>query len=289
MPNSATVPEEKGTIEAFIDNGPLYSRWPAEAGGDFPFPKRPSKSCDNKNCLRETTWILVRSDQFYQGYSVWWAHYQCVLCQATNFVVLLTPVTWKKVQNVGPLRQESYLATAYEKIGHFPRMTIAISPVLARSLGDTADLYRKALICRNQGFGIAALAYMRRVVEDKTNELIEVIEDAAAGVGVDKGDIDKIRAAREEKLSFDQRIKLASEAMPSSLKPGGINSMEVLFGLISEGLHGHTEADCLLIADEIRDIFEYVFGQLRAQVEVEKNFVSKLQKWAGGQRPVRTK
>src|SRR6185312_5329500 len=61
------------------------------------------------------------------------------------------------------------------KVGQYPEPSVKISKALSNNLGkDASELYRKALICRNNGFGLAAVGYMRRVVEDKTNELIEI-------------------------------------------------------------------------------------------------------------------
>jgi hypothetical protein len=52
--------------------------------------------------------------------------------------------------------------------------------VMGYSRGSAEILYRNALICRNRGMGLAAVAYMRRLVEDKTNELISVAADYAS-------------------------------------------------------------------------------------------------------------
>jgi hypothetical protein len=61
------------------------------------------------------------------------------------------------------------------KIGQYPAPTVYVPKGLEANLGkDATALYRKALMVRNMGYGLAAVGYMRRVVEDKTNELIEV-------------------------------------------------------------------------------------------------------------------
>src|SRR5579862_7450421 len=51
------------------------------------------------------------------------------------------------------------------KVGQYPKPSIEIPPALEKNLGkESADCYKRALICRNTGFGLAAAGYMRRVV-----------------------------------------------------------------------------------------------------------------------------
>ena len=40
-------------------------------------------------------------------------------------------------------------------------------------------------MCRNNGYGLGAAVYVRRVVEDKTNELIEVVAQLAEAQALD--------------------------------------------------------------------------------------------------------
>jgi hypothetical protein len=86
-------------------------------------------------------------------------------------------------------------------------------------------------------------------------------------------------------MTFDQRLQLASEAIPSALKPDAANPLAALYGLLSEGLHAQTEEECIRIVDEIRDVFEYVFARLRAEIEDRNSVMSKVKKWLGGRGP----
>lgn len=62
------------------------------------------------------------------------------------------------------------------KVGQWPPLAIEPAPALADSLGkEDVELYKKALINANFSHGIAALAYFRRVVENKVNDLIDLI------------------------------------------------------------------------------------------------------------------
>lgn len=137
------------------------------------------------------------------------------------------------------------------------------------------------MICRNHNLGIAAIAYVRRVVEDKTNELIDVIAAQAGSIGVNPEDVAVLTAIKEQRISFDEKLKLASEAIPASLKPDGANPLYALYSLLSSGMHARTEEECIAIFDEIQDVFEYVFARLRAEIEDRNKVAAKIKKLVG--------
>ena len=141
------------------------------------------------------------------------------------------------------------------------------------------------MICRSQGYGLGAVAYVRRVVEEKTNELIEVLAQLGASRGLTAEEVEHIRAAQKRKTSYEEKIHIAAEAIPESLKPDGLNPFSTLYQLLSEGVHEKTEDECIQISDDTRDVFEHVFIALRAQIEDVDWFKQKMQKLAEGRRP----
>lgn len=168
------------------------------------------------------------------------------------------------------------------KIGQYPALSIDIPKALKANLGDDhAELYKKALINRNQGYGLGAVSYMRRVVEDKTEELIEVVAQLAEAHNIDPETVKKLRVAKEEKTTYDQKLKIAATVLPTSLLIDGVNPLDVLYGLVSAGLHDLSEEECLAVADEIRSVFEYTFTRLRAETQDRKDFAVKIKKLAG--------
>lgn len=257
--------------QTFIEQWPLFAKCDCP---DFYPPDNISRTCPI--CEKETTWNIDTRGESYPAFKVsgYFASYECGLCKQSRVAVLIRII--KRTQET-PTK-----VLQVQKIGQFPPPSIDIVRDLEKRLGEDAALYKNALVCRSQGFGIGALAYMRRVVENKTNELIEVIALQAASFGVAPGDIAKIRAVVEEKITYDQRLRLASEAIPSTLKPDGANPLAALYELLSRGLHAENEDECLAIADEIREVFEYVFSRLRAEIEDRNSVVAKIKKWVGG-------
>jgi hypothetical protein len=89
------------------------------------------------------------------------------------------------------------------KVGQYPALSVSIPKALEKNLGkDAAALYRKALISRNQGFGVGAVTYIRRVVEDKPDELLEVVAQNAETLNVDTNTVAKIRQTRRPKIAM---------------------------------------------------------------------------------------
>ena len=51
----------------------------------------------------------------------------------------------------------------------------------------------------------------------------------------------------------------------------------MLHDLTSEGLHSKSEEECIDIFDRVRNVFEYVFGNLNVQIEEARTFVKSLE------------
>ncbi len=153
-----------------------------------------------------------------------------------------------------------------------------------KRLGASADFYRKALTSRNEGYGLGAVAYFRRVVEDKTNELIDVVADAAEAHSVATTDVERIRAAKNEK-AYEDKLKIAAQAIPEVLKPHGANPFQAMYDILSIGIHTQSEEQCLQIADDTREIFDYLFDRLRTEIAERSAFVSKVKAMAGKRGP----
>jgi hypothetical protein len=135
------------------------------------------------------------------------------------------------------------------------------------------------LICRNIGYGLAAAGYIRRVVEDKTNELIDVVAKYAEISGVDATKVEEIRAAANSTTAYtpyDKKLEIASTVFPDSLRVGGKNPLFSLFKLVSEGIHGKSEEECVKVAEDTDLVFQYVFTNLKAQTEVRKAYIEKM-------------
>jgi hypothetical protein len=153
------------------------------------------------------------------------------------------------------------------KCGQYPELEMVIDSDLQKSISP-ADviLLKKAITSRNFNNGLASVAYLRRVVENQIEPLIERL------LQNDKGD-DEEWKAKIEKAKVDKGFKglldLAGKVLPVYLKPGGTNPLVPLHKLASEGLHNLPEDECIQIFDESIVVFSFVFRELhRHQKEV---------------------
>jgi hypothetical protein len=207
-------------------------------------------------CRKETTWSFLAD--LTSASSFYFLHYKCHKCSNSAVYYLL-----------------SDLPEGMTKIGEFPQLLAKVSRSIEKRLGTSAIFYRKALTSRNEGFGIAAVAYFRRVIEDKTNELIDVVADAAEAHSVSTAEVEKIRAAKSAKV-YEDKLRIAAQAIPAVLKPDGANPLQALYDILSVGIHTQSEEECLQIADDTRDIFDYLFDRLRTEIEDRTAFVAKI-------------
>jgi len=97
--------------------------------------------------------------------------------------------------------------------------------------------------------------------------------------------VKQIRAAKDERTTYDNKLKIAATVLPESLVIDGVNPLGVLFGLVSAGLHDLTEEQCVSIADDTKRVFEFTFTRLRAETKDRQDFADKIKKWAGGNSP----
>lgn len=282
--------EKKGpTDEEFIASWPLYS--PAQVNGFDP-PQQISFYCEG-GCGKETTWtryhVPASLSQGSPEKEIRSVAYGCTLCGKKFLTVVYRQMAWEhRVVGGGPSGNPNIptlpstmvsVLRKVLKVGQYPAQSISIPSSLEKNLGkDAAELYKKGLISRNSGYGLGAVVYIRRVVEDKTNELIEAAAQLAESQSVDAETVAKIRSTMSGKITYEEKIKLASTVIPSSFLIDGINPLDTLFGLVSQGIHELSEDRCLEIADETREVFEYLFTHLRATTEARKGFVEKVKK-----------
>ena len=108
------------------------------------------------------------------------------------------------------------------------------------------------------------------------NDLLDMLHEAAKA---DDSFVEELKRIEEVKASwrFDDKITYAANLVPKRLKPGGLNPIDRLHDLASDGIHHRTEDECLDIFDQCRASFEYVFSELEVQIEDAKIFLQSLQ------------
>jgi hypothetical protein len=119
-------------------------------------PQRLDLYCDNPRCRKAQQWDTEDAKVALRPAfkEVTYKCRNCGLNAVTYFFV------WDETTQGG----------SFQKVGQSPALTHEPPPDLAKRLDkEDLDFYRKALTSRNFSYGVGALAYLRRVVENRIN------------------------------------------------------------------------------------------------------------------------
>jgi hypothetical protein len=156
-----------------------------------------------------------------------------------------------------------------KKVGQLPPWEAQILKIVATFLGEPlAELYGRGIRSESQGYGIGAFAYYRRVVEQIVDRLFDSIAENIDEAREFSAALD---AARKERVA-DKKIAIVKDMLPETLRPDGLNPLDVLHGCLSGGLHNETEEECLDSAANVRVTLEYLIRQLATRREGRKAF-----------------
>jgi hypothetical protein len=128
------------------------------------------------------------------------------------------------------------------------------------------------LICESQGYGIAAFSYYRRVVENSIGKILENLRSILEMQGSSSENIEQIDRALKG-IVMDERIKIAKDAIPNSLRPNGMNPLAIIYDTLSAGIHRHPEEECLKNSEYIRVALSYLIKTLSRQNEEQRAFI----------------
>lgn len=224
-------------------------------------PKQLRLHCNEEKCKQETWWETQEGPFFFNRF-IEDARYVCRNCGNASIQYYFI---WQEHDN----------RNIFLKIGQYPELEERIPETLLKSLSQVdVKLYKNAIRMRNFNFGLAAVAYMRRIVENKMNDMLEILHEVAVSHNAIEEVLKKHDEIRKEKR-FAQKVEYAGELLPGNLRPPGKpNPMAILHELTSEGIHAKSDEECVEIFDRCRAIFEFVFGKMKIEVEDAKKFVT---------------
>jgi hypothetical protein len=149
------------------------------------------------------------------------------------------------------------------KFGEIPAFGPHTPARALKLIGSDRDLFLQGRRCENQGLGIGAFTYYRRVIEDQRSrifdEMIRVLETTDPTSEV----IDELKSAKLEQ-QFSKSVDKIKHAMPASLLINGQNPLKLLHSALSEGVHALSDARCLELAKAVRTLL-FEFSERMAQ------------------------
>ncbi len=165
------------------------------------------------------------------------------------------------------LRDDNY-CEAY-KFGELPQFGPPLPARVLRLIQPDRELFLSGRRCENQGLGIGAFTYYRRVVENQWTRLVDEIIKVAKTVGTQKDILDRLEISRDEK-QFSKAVKNLTDAIPPVLLINGQNPLVLLHGALSQGVHNLPDEECLNLAMSIRVVLVELAEKLGQALKDEK-------------------
>lgn len=194
--------------------------------------------------------------------------YSCKNCQQTHKIYAIAITLTKEEEPQG---------IAF-KFGEFPSFGPPTPPKLIEIIGPDKELYLMGRRCENQGLGIGAYVYYRRVVENQKNRIFDKIISVVQKASPKDEVIKELQDAKNE-TQFSKAVESIKRALPESLLIEKHNPLTILYRALSEGVHDKSDRECLELAGNVRVVLTELAGRLAQALKDEaelKNAVSKL-------------
>lgn len=199
--------------------------------------------CDREEC-GGTRWfdhdrgeVSVEPDSWRFGIIV----YQCRHCKAsTKWFALALHLAQDKT------------TTLAVKIGEHPPFGPPTPSRVVSLIGPDKELFLKGRRAENQGLGIGAFAYYRRVVESQWSRIVLEVRRVAERLDADQDTLNNLEKVAKH-TQFGRAVDDFKPALPSVLLiAGGQNPLTLLHSALSEAIHAHSDAECLDLAQDVR-------------------------------------
>jgi hypothetical protein len=219
----------------------------------------PHNACQGLRFFRCTSdWIYVNSTEWQYGF----ATYVCRNCQQTSKIYALGVIAKGQASSEGTVH----------KFGELPSFGPPTPARVISLIGPNRELYLQGRRAENQGLGMGAFAYYRRVVENQKGRIIREMGSVARKLGASDRVVREFEAAASE-TQFTTAIDRIKDAIPQSLLISGHNPLTLLHKALSEGLHEQDDAVCLELAHSIRivltELADRMSQVLRDQAELD--------------------
>lgn len=124
---------------------------------------------------------------------------------------------------------------------------------------EDKSLYKKALVCLSQSYGIGAYAYFRRILE---NEIIRILEAISLLQGTSSDRVKELLIKYENDHQMGYLVDGVYQYLPNNLKSIGDNPLKLLYGLLSGGLHAESDDTCMTKAETINELLVFVITKI---------------------------
>ena len=167
------------------------------------------------------------------------------------------------------------IATLAHKIGEYPPFGPPTPARVIALIGKDRDLFLKGRRAENQGFGIGAFSYYRRVVERQWSRIVLEVRRVAERLGTEASVLANLDAVAQH-TQFGRAVDDFKPALPAVLLiSGNQNPLTLLHGALSKAIHEHSDAECLELAQDVRvvltDLAERINQALKDDAELQES------------------
>ncbi|MCF8450216.1 MAG: hypothetical protein K9G49_10140 [Taibaiella sp.] len=232
----------------FLANKPLYSKIDITKIANLSEAFK-TQTFDHfcENCEEKRTFKFANHAGTSQRMPGAYEHtYYCKgTCSYCNLYAIEFILNWWRVE-------ENKEETLYlKKIGQNPPYSIRPEKSVNDYLNEEdKKLYKKALMCFSQSYGIGAFAYFRRIIE---NEIRKIYKDVT-------GDI-----LAEDEKNAAKMIDNSFTKLPSSLQGLGHNPIKILWEQLSIGLHSLSDDECMDRSKTIDKLLAFVIEKMNSE------------------------
>ena len=160
-----------------------------------------------------------------------------------------------------------------QKYGELPKKQLERNPVLQRFLKDDLENYEKAVVCLSNGYGVAAFAYFRRVVENNIDKLLDLVQEDAQSSSANT-EVNSVLVELKKNSPMSKKIEIANHALPEHLNPDGLNPLGRPYQVLSEAVHNFSEEECLSKAKITSECLAYLVSELASRKKHRDQFKS---------------
>ncbi len=220
-----------------------------------------SDSCNGFRLFENSQDVQLTAEQVKNFF----VYYTCKNC-GQNSKIYAVYVYLNKDRKTGVLH----------KFGEIPEFGPPTPVKVVSVLGAERDYYFKGRRSENQGLGIAAFAYYRRVVENQKNKIFdEIIRTVKKVDPANAMLLEELEEAKKE-TQFTKAVDSIKHGIPQALLIDGHNPLTLLHTALSDGLHAKTDEECLEIATSIRIILTDLVERLSNAVKDTKELKTAL-------------
>ncbi|MDO8980290.1 MAG: hypothetical protein Q7V17_13760 [Afipia sp.] len=212
--------------------------------------------CTSDDCNGLRFFRYARGEKMVSRYDNTYLTYICSNCRSTPKIFSL---------NVHLDQSGTWQLYKYGELPAFGPMT---PPRLLKLLGDQREIFLKGRRCENQGLGVGAFGYYRRVVENQKNRILDEIIKVSEKLGATAEALSVLHDAKKE-IQFSKSVASVKNAIPQALLINGHNPLTLLHSALSVGLHEQTDERCLELAHDVRVVLAELSERLTQALKDE--------------------